>query len=85
MQLGLRNGEPINGQVWARFQGRLGDSYHVDLDGATYFDGDNLSDLDWAFVKFVFAGGKLLGKIKPDLFLADGPEGPGKRDWVFIS
>jgi hypothetical protein len=82
VQLGLHDGAPINDQVWARFQGRLGDSYHVDLDGAHYFDGDDLNTLDWAFVKIVCGVGELLGKLAPYLFLADGP---AKRSWIVIS
>jgi hypothetical protein len=82
VQIGLRSatGEAVNDQVWARFQGRLGGSYHVDLDGAAYFDGGNLSSLDWNFVKLVCVAAKLLEKIPLNLFMADGLSGPGARE-----
>ncbi|KAH6638039.1 hypothetical protein C7974DRAFT_451247 [Boeremia exigua] len=85
-QLGLdREGKPVNDQVWATFRGRMGDSYTCDLNGGTYFGGSNLSTWDWDWVKIVWAGGKILGKIKTDLQQADGPRGPGDRDWVHCS
>jgi hypothetical protein len=86
IQLGLdREGKPVNNQVWATFKGRMGDSYTCDLNGAHYFGGGNLSTWDWDWVKIVWTGGKIIGKIKAELQQADGPRGPGDRDWVHCS
>lgn len=86
VQIGLDSaGEPINDQLWAKYRGRLGDSYHVTLNGASYFDGSNLSTFDWDFVKIVEAGGRLIGKIPIDLYVAEGPGGPGGRGWIATS
>jgi hypothetical protein len=83
IQLGLdEHGQPINDQIWAAYCGDMGKSYATDLRGATYFDGRNLTTFDWDFVKIVWAGAKVLGKLKPDFERAGGPPGPGARDWV---
>jgi len=81
--LGLdKDGKPIGDQIWAAFRGRLGDSYSTGLDGAVYFDNSGLNAWDWAFVKLTWAAGSLFGKIPSTLLWADGPLGPGGRDWV---
>jgi hypothetical protein len=60
----------------------MGDSYKTDLGSATYFNGSNLSVVDWAETKTIFALGSVIKKIPSDLLTADGPVGPGDRDWV---
>lgn len=88
VQLGIDStGRPVNDQIWVTFRGRMGDSYKTDLDSATYFDGSNLSDADWAETKSIFILGGLIKKIPSDLRTADGPRGPGDpgRSWVKTS
>ncbi|RFU23900.1 hypothetical protein B7463_g12438, partial [Scytalidium lignicola] len=87
VQIGLNSpgGDPINDQTWAKFAGRLGDSYHTTLDRAHYFDGSDLKSEDWTFVVVVEKGGDLLGKIPSDLYIAEGPTGPGTRGWIVTS
>ena len=81
--LGLgENGAPIGDQLWAAFQGRLGDQQTNELDSATYLDGRNLSMWDWAFVKLIDLLARLLGKYPPAILTGDGPTGPAARDWV---
>ena len=82
-QLGLdSNGNPIGDQVWAAFQGRLGDSQDNELDSATYFDGSNLSAMDWDFVKLTDWAAKLFDKYPENIVHGNGAPGPGGRDWV---
>ncbi len=81
--LGLdANGAPMGDQLWAAFQGRLGDQQTNELDSATYLDGSNLSMWDWAFVKLVDWVARLLGKYPAAILTGDGPTGPADRDWV---
>jgi hypothetical protein len=81
--LGLdANGAPIGDQLWAAFQGRLGDRQTNELDSATYLDGSNLSWADWASVKLIGWGAELLGKFSHSVLNGDGPTGPADRDWV---
>ncbi|MDT7687442.1 MAG: hypothetical protein QOE46_201, partial [Acidobacteriota bacterium] len=82
-QLGLnQDGTPIGDQAWAAFQGRLGDSQDNELDSATYFDGSNLSSLDWSFVKLTDWAARLFDKYPENLKHGNGPNGPGGRSWV---
>ncbi|MCQ8783245.1 FG-GAP repeat domain-containing protein [Mangrovibrevibacter kandeliae] len=76
------SGQPIGDQVWASFRGRLGDSQDNTMDSATYFDGSNLSSLDWSFVKLTDWAARLFDKYPDDIKHGDGPNGPGGRDWV---
>lgn len=81
--LGLtKDGAPINNQVWSKFSGRLGDSLVNGLNGATHFDGTDLSFEEWTYVRTVGFLGKLIGSISDDLVHGDGPEGPANRDWA---
>jgi hypothetical protein len=43
-------GKPINDQIWATFQGRMGDSYAITLKGGNDFGGKALSQFDWGYV-----------------------------------
>ncbi|MBI3443792.1 MAG: VCBS repeat-containing protein [Magnetospirillum sp.] len=82
-QLGLdSSGTPINDQVWAAFTGRLGISQGNSLDSATYYDGSNLSALDWDYVCIVCFTAKILGMLPSSVTHGDGPSGPGGRSWV---
>ena len=88
-QLGLEDVDgkikPINDQLWSAFQGRLGISQETSLLGGHYIDNTNMSngpDGDWTFVWTFFNGGKLLHKLPEGFSGADGPVGPGLRDWV---
>jgi hypothetical protein len=81
-QLGLdANGKPISDQLWSTFQGRLGISKSTSLQGASYLDGSDLSQADWGLCKSIFAIGDFINKIPAGLLSADGPKGPGSRDW----
>jgi hypothetical protein len=80
--LGLKEGKPVGDQLWAAFAGRLGDSYPTRLNGAVYFDGSNLSTLDWAYVRFVAFGANLVNQLPASVKYADRPTGPAARDWV---
>lgn len=81
-QLGLdTTGKPINDQLWSTFQGRLGISQDTSLRGASYLDGSDLSGHDWALCKSIFAIGDFINKIPAGMLWADGPKGPGSRDW----
>jgi len=83
VQIGLdQDMKPVNDQVWATFRGRMGDSYSTTLRGAKYFNGDNLSSVDWFYVQIVWAGGKGFKVIPGKLLLAVGSRGPGGRDWI---
>ena len=86
VQIGLdQDMKPVNDQVWAAFRGRMGDSYPTTLRGAKYFNGANLSDVDWAYVQVVWGGGKLFNVIPGNLLSASGTKGPGSRDWIKAS
>ena len=81
--LGLDSAQqPIGDQAWAAFRGYLGETRANTLVAGTYFDGKNLSPLDWIFVKLVYAGGMLIKKIPLDKLIGDGPVGPAARDWI---
>ncbi|KAE9376432.1 hypothetical protein N431DRAFT_462267 [Stipitochalara longipes BDJ] len=82
-QLGLdASGNPISDQIWSKFQGRLGISEYVSLDGGSYRDGSDLSSTAWGLCKSIFSIGGLLNKIPVDKLRADGPVGPGTRPWI---
>jgi hypothetical protein len=82
-QLGLdKDGKPINNQIWATFQGRMGDSYATTLKGDNDFGGHSLPPLDWGYVEEIFKIAVMKGIIGHDLLFADGPRGPGERAWV---
>jgi hypothetical protein len=82
-QLGLDSkGKPVGDQVWVAFHGRLGDSQDNRLESATYFDGSNLSSLDWSFVKLTDWAAKLFDKYPEDIIHGKGAPGPGGRAWV---
>jgi hypothetical protein len=85
-QLGLKDiggkKKPINDQLWSAFQGRLGISQETTLLGGSYIDNTGLSAGDWANVSIIYHGGELLHRLPPDFSSADGPVGPGLRDWV---
>jgi len=77
--------QPIGDQVWAAFQGNLGENHNNTLVSGTYFNGKRLSVFDWAFVKMVYAGGVLIKKIPLDKLVGDGPTGPARRSWVYTT
>jgi hypothetical protein len=82
--LGLNSSsQPVGDQVWAAFRGNLGETHNNTLVDARYFNGDELSLLDWIFVKLVYAGGMLIKKIPADKLVGDGPMGPAMRGWVY--
>lgn len=76
------DGEPVNEQVWAKFEGRLGDTVTNSLKGGTYFDGSNLSDLDLAYVVAITALADLIGKLPDDIRSGAGPRGLAGREYI---
>jgi hypothetical protein len=82
-QLGLDSqGQPISDQICSTFQGRLGISQATTLLGASYLDGSDLNTNDWVKTDGIFQIGDALNKIPSQYKSADGPGGPGSRDWV---
>lgn len=83
--LGLdASGNPIGDQLWAVFRGHLGDTVENSLTSATYFDGKELSPVDWDYVQTIFGFASVLDLIGSQYFLGDSPTGPNgwNRTWV---
>lgn len=83
--LGLdASGNPIGDQLWAVFRGHLGDTVENSLTSATYFDGKELSPVDWDYVQTIFGFASVLNLIGSQYFLGDSPTGPNgwNRTWV---
>ena len=76
------DGNPVNGQLWAKFGGRLGGHTNSSLHGARYFDGSGLNSLDWAFIKLDGSIAQALGLIPAEKRSGDGPWGPGGRLYI---
>ncbi|KAF2279273.1 uncharacterized protein EI97DRAFT_481558 [Westerdykella ornata] len=86
LQLGLdATGLPINNQLWAAYCGRMGPSGPTTMRGATYLDGSELNFNDRNQVDFIWTIASTFGYISSELRNADGPVGPGLRDWVHSS
>lgn len=82
-QLGLdKSGNPISDQAWSAFAGHLGEPKENSLVGATYFNGKELSPLDWAFVKAVYGLAGVLDMLPSNHLIAGPPTGPATRPWI---
>ena len=82
-QIGLdASGKPVGDQVWAAFRGGLGDTVENIFKGATYFNGNDLSPADWAFVETVLGLANILDLIPSKYNFGDAPTGPAARPWV---
>ena len=73
---------PVNGQVWAKFAGRLGEHQDNSLTGARYFDGSGLNGPDWVFVKMDTGIASAFGLMPSDATSGDGPTGLGGRLYI---
>jgi hypothetical protein len=84
IRLGLDDrGDPINGNRWAKFGGRLGKRDTHSLRSATYLEGTGLNDINWATVVAAdFLNSGHHGQITDDMRIGDGPRGPAGRDWI---
>lgn len=64
VQLGLdKDGKPVNDQICATFQRRMGNSHGTGLHGVPYFNRGGLSTMAWVYVEGIFSGAKILGMI----------------------
>ena len=84
-QIGLDapHGNPINDQLWAKFEGNLGEPQNNSLTSGTNLNGSNLNWCQWTLVKAIdwvaltFRPGTI-----GDVAHGEGPAGPGRRDWI---
>ena len=85
-QIGLDapNGNPINGQLWAKFEGDLGESQDNSLTSGTNLNGSNLNGRQWSLLSTLNFGAITILPGKIDSYAhGDGPAGPGRRDWIY--
>ena len=81
--LGLdRDRKPTSDQLWAAFKGKLGADQTNKLESATYFNGGDLSLVDWGWVEAIDFLAKLTGQYTHELTHGNGPAGPGSREWI---
>ncbi len=79
-EIGLRNGEPINEQRWAKFSGRLGLFSKASLNSAVYLhggnpheNGGNLNSTDWTTLKVI--GGYIVNDVETAIVGVVGKDG----------
>ncbi|KFF65522.1 hypothetical protein IW01_17905 [Pectobacterium brasiliense] len=82
-QVGInKEKKPVSDQKWVLFDGRLGRYDTHSLTSATYFDGENLSALDWTYVKMIHGLAEIIDKLPDDVKSGNGPTGLYSRKYI---
>jgi hypothetical protein len=77
IEVGIDGEEPVNDQIWAKFEGRFGVPASPSLKSATYIDGTNLSGADWSTLTILCKQGELAQAIPSE----NGPNGLNGRSF----
>jgi hypothetical protein len=75
-------GNPVNDQLWAKFEGRIGGHVYNTLTGGRNFGGSGLSTTSWTIIKVAYEAADLIGKIPREMHFGDGPTGLGTRPYI---
>jgi len=86
------SGNPVNNQVFVKFQGRIGAHATNKLTSAVHFDGGGLSGCRWAYMKsigsildeFLVAARSVGSDFQKAVYDENGPVGFGSRDYVLL-